>query len=160
MSPPPVPILSQLDPLFTPPTNLPKIHSDPILPSTPRSSKWYFPFWLSHQNFVYFPMRATCPAHLILLDLMCIIIFGEEYKIRNSTLCNFLYSPVSNTQKHFSKFLIIDTRFRLKFLCPSKKCILQWRFVELRFSLALLSRCTCGYKTVQYNTVHYGTVTR
>jgi hypothetical protein len=29
-SPPPVPILSQLDPLYTPPDNLPKIHYDPI----------------------------------------------------------------------------------------------------------------------------------
>jgi hypothetical protein len=37
-SPPPVPILSQLDPIYTPSANLPKIHSDPILPSTPWSS--------------------------------------------------------------------------------------------------------------------------
>jgi hypothetical protein len=28
---PTVPILSQLDPIYTPPANLPKIHSDPIL---------------------------------------------------------------------------------------------------------------------------------
>jgi hypothetical protein len=29
-SPPPVPILSQLDPIYTPPANLHKFHSDPI----------------------------------------------------------------------------------------------------------------------------------
>jgi hypothetical protein len=29
-SPPPVPVLSQLDPIYTPLANLPKIHSDPI----------------------------------------------------------------------------------------------------------------------------------
>jgi hypothetical protein len=73
-SPPPVPILSQLNPLH-PPANLPKIHSDPILPSTPRSSQWSFSFGLSHQNLVAYtflssPMRPTCPAHLILLDLI------------------------------------------------------------------------------------------
>jgi hypothetical protein len=33
-----------------PPTNLPKFHFDPILPSTPWSLKWSFSFGLSHQN--------------------------------------------------------------------------------------------------------------
>jgi hypothetical protein len=45
-SPPPVPILSRLYPLYTPPTNLPKIHSDHILTSTSRSSNWYLFFGL------------------------------------------------------------------------------------------------------------------
>jgi hypothetical protein len=53
-SPPPVPILSQLDPLSTSPAILPKIHSDPILPSTSWSSTWSPSLWLSHQNLVHF----------------------------------------------------------------------------------------------------------
>jgi hypothetical protein len=49
-SPTPVPILNQLDLLYTPPANLLKIHSDPILPSMPWSSKWSLSFWLSRQR--------------------------------------------------------------------------------------------------------------
>jgi hypothetical protein len=40
-------ILSQLDPLSIPPASLPKIHFDPILPSTLWSFKWTLSFGLS-----------------------------------------------------------------------------------------------------------------
>jgi hypothetical protein len=49
-----VPILSQLDPLYAPTANLPKIHSDPILSPMPWSSKWSLSFWLCCQNLVHF----------------------------------------------------------------------------------------------------------
>jgi hypothetical protein len=68
-NPLPAPILSQLNPLHTPsPSNLPKIHSDPILPSTPWSSEWSPSFGVSRQNIVYFPplshaCRKPCPSH-------------------------------------------------------------------------------------------------
>ena len=40
-------------------------------------------------------IRATCPAHINLLDFITRTILGEEYRSLSSSLCNFLHSPVT-----------------------------------------------------------------
>jgi hypothetical protein len=72
-SPPQVPNLSQMNPVYTP--NHISLRSLLVLFSHLRLvfSGWSLPFMLCNQRFVrisHLRMRATCPAHLILLDVL------------------------------------------------------------------------------------------
>ena len=61
-----------------------RMHFNIILPSTPGSSKWSLSCRIPHQNLCmhisYSPIRATCPAHLILLDFITRKILSDEYR--------------------------------------------------------------------------------
>ncbi|PNF35255.1 hypothetical protein B7P43_G04797 [Cryptotermes secundus] len=55
-----------------------------------------FPTIILHA-FLLSPIRTACPAHLILLNLIILIILGEQHKLRGSSLCSFqqtLFSPL------------------------------------------------------------------
>ena len=96
--PPPTPILNQLDPIHNPISHYLKIQLNIILPSMPGSPNGLFPSCFLTKTLympLLYPIRATCPAHLILLNFITRKILGEEYRTLSSSVCIFLHSLVT-----------------------------------------------------------------
>jgi len=98
--PTPVPILSQLDPVHTPhPTTWRSIlilsyHlrlglSSGLFPSGLPTKTIYAPLMS--------PIRTSCSAQLTLLDFITRTKLGVEHRALCSSLCSFLYSPVTSS---------------------------------------------------------------
>jgi hypothetical protein len=91
-----VPIPSQINPIYTTPSRLCRIHLNIILQPISRASWWCLYFWLSHQNPIHVPvrfMRAICPAHLIILGLTFQLHIWRRVQVTKILITQF--SPVS-----------------------------------------------------------------
>jgi hypothetical protein len=98
-SPPLVAILSHLERVHTLPSYFSKIHFNIILPSTPLPSKWLIPSGSSTKALRYMALSFNPTSSIILL------IRRKKYKLRSSSLCNFLVilvtpSPQLHVLKH------------------------------------------------------------
>jgi hypothetical protein len=65
--------------------------------------------------FLLSPIRAACPARLILLDLITLIMLGEEYKLSHSNSAEYYYMfmirGITNCwtkERSFTSFLALE----------------------------------------------------
>ena len=110
--PPPLPILSQINPVHA-------LHSTSWRTILVLSSHLHlgltsglfpsgFPTKILYPP-LFFPIHATRPSHLTLLDLITRIIFGEGYRYLSSSLFSFLHAPV--TSSHLGPNILLSTLF-------------------------------------------------
>ena len=98
--PPYISILGPSNPVLIPTSYLLEIHPNIIHPSAPRPPQWSLSLGFPTKTLytpLSSPIRATCPAHFILLDFITRTILGEEYKSFSSSLCNLLHSPITSS---------------------------------------------------------------
>jgi len=72
----------------------------PEVPSTRGSPKWSLSLRFLHQTLytpLLSPIRATCLAYLILLDLITGTTLDEQYRSLSFSLCSFLHFPVTSS---------------------------------------------------------------
>ena len=138
--PPSVPIPGQPNPVHIPTYHLLEIHPNIIHPSTPRSPQWSLSLRFPHQDPIRppsSPIRATCPAHLILLDFITRTMLGEDYRSFSSSLCTLLHSPVASSllgPNILLNTIFSNTLFPLRSYIVTQYCMCRLQKWEIHLS--------------------------
>jgi len=77
-----------------------KIHLNILFPFPPGLPRGLFPSGFPTKTLhtpLLSPIRATCPAHLILLDLITRKVLGEDCRSLSSSIYSFLHSHVTSS---------------------------------------------------------------
>jgi hypothetical protein len=143
-SPLPGPILSRMNPTHT--SNTISLRSLLIsshlclgLPSG------IFPSCFQMHAFI-FTMRAACSSHLILLDLITLIIFGEEHKLCRSSLCTSFHPLVNSFL--LGQNILLSTLFSNTLnLCSSLNALSQIIVLYTYFNLFVFRCSSLSHRT-------------
>jgi hypothetical protein len=87
-------------------------------------------------------MPAAFSTHFIFIDLITLIIFGEEYRSLSSSLCRLLHSPVTS-------FLLGHEHLILKALSPRS-------FLNVRDQVAHPYKTTCRIIFLYILSLYFG----
>ena len=128
-------------------------------PHTPHHTSWWsililsshlrlgIPSGLFHSGFpiktlyTYLPslIRATCPAHFILLDFITRTIFGETYRSLSFSLCSFLHSLVTSSLLGPNILLNILFSNTLSLRSSLTQCLIAVQILSLSFVFHIFS---------------------
>ena len=142
---PPVPILSQLDPVHTPTSYILKIHFNIILPPTPGSPKWSLSLKFPHQNHVYdSPLPHMCYMPISYFSILS----PKQYWVRSRdhSALHYVVSSTPITSPLLGSNILLSTLFS--------------NTLSLRSSLNVSDHVSHPHKTtgriiVLYSSEHY-----